>query len=40
MVFTPCHAGITHNNNERAELAYTAAGVNVLLHAAVARANR
>jgi beta-ureidopropionase / N-carbamoyl-L-amino-acid hydrolase len=40
MIFTPCAEGITHNNNERAELAYTAPGVNVLLHAAVARASR
>lgn len=40
MVFTPCVEGITHNNNERAELAYTAPGVNVLLHAVVARADR
>jgi N-carbamoyl-L-amino-acid hydrolase len=40
MIFTPCAEGITHNDNERAELAYTAPGVNALLHAAVARANR
>jgi N-carbamoyl-L-amino-acid hydrolase len=40
MVFTPCAEGITHSNNERAELAYTAPGVNVLLHAVVARADR
>jgi N-carbamoyl-L-amino-acid hydrolase len=40
MIFTPCAEGITHNNNERAELAYTAPGVTVLLHAAVARADR
>jgi N-carbamoyl-L-amino-acid hydrolase len=40
MIFTPCAEGITHNNNERAELAYTAPGVNVLLHAVVARASR
>jgi N-carbamoyl-L-amino-acid hydrolase len=40
MLFTPCAGGITHNNNEHAELAYTAPGVNVLLHAVVARADR
>jgi N-carbamoyl-L-amino-acid hydrolase len=40
MIFTPCAEGITHNHNERADLAYTAPGVNVLLHAVVARANR
>jgi N-carbamoyl-L-amino-acid hydrolase len=40
MIFTPCHEGITHNNNERAELCFTAPGVNVLLHAVAARAGR
>ncbi len=40
MIFTPCQDGITHNNNERAEAGYTVPGVNVLLHAAAARANR
>jgi N-carbamoyl-L-amino-acid hydrolase len=40
MIFTPCVGGITHNNNERAELARTKAGVNVLLNAVVARADR
>ena len=40
MIFTPCVDGITHNNNERAELARTEAGVNVLLNAVLARANR
>jgi beta-ureidopropionase / N-carbamoyl-L-amino-acid hydrolase len=40
VIITPGAEGITHNNNERAELAYTAPGVNVLLHAAVARASR
>jgi N-carbamoyl-L-amino-acid hydrolase len=38
MIFTPCEAGITHNNNERAEAGYTAPGVNVLLHAVAERA--
>ena len=37
---TPCAAGITRNNNERVALAYTAPGVNDLLHAAAARASR
>jgi len=40
MIFTPCEAGITHNNNERAEAGYTAPGVNVLLHAVAERADR
>jgi acetylornithine deacetylase/succinyl-diaminopimelate desuccinylase-like protein len=40
VILTPCAAGIAHNNNERAELAYTAPGVNVLRHAAAARASR
>jgi beta-ureidopropionase / N-carbamoyl-L-amino-acid hydrolase len=40
MIFTPCVGGITHNNNEQAELARTKAGVNVLLNAVVARADR
>lgn len=40
MIFTPCVGGITHNNNEKAELARTKAGVNVLLNAVLARANR
>ncbi len=38
MIFTPCEGGVTHNNNERAEAGYTTPGVNVLLHAAAARA--
>jgi N-carbamoyl-L-amino-acid hydrolase len=40
MIFTPCEGGVTHNKNERAEAGYTTPGVNVLLHAAAARANR
>lgn len=40
MIFTPCVDGITHNNNERAELHRTEAGVNVLLNAVLARADR
>jgi beta-ureidopropionase / N-carbamoyl-L-amino-acid hydrolase len=39
-ICTPGAEGITRTNDERAELAYTAPGVNVLLHAAVARASR
>jgi hypothetical protein len=34
MIVTPCAEGITRNNYERAELAYTAPGVSALLHAA------
>ena len=40
MIFTPCHNGISHNEAEHAELDYTSPGVNVLLHAVLARANR
>ena len=40
MIFTPCRDGISHNEAEHAELDYTVPGVNVLLHAVVARANR
>jgi N-carbamoyl-L-amino-acid hydrolase len=40
MIFTPCRDGISHNEAEHAELGYTAPGVDVLLHAALARANR
>ncbi|MBB4018861.1 N-carbamoyl-L-amino-acid hydrolase [Chelatococcus caeni] len=40
MIFTPCRGGITHNNNEFASREELAPGVNVLLHAAVARADR
>jgi hypothetical protein len=40
VILTPCAAGISHNSNERAALAYTAPGVNDLLHAAAARASR
>jgi hypothetical protein len=39
IILTPCAERITHNN-KRAELAYTAPGLNVLLHAAAARASR
>jgi N-carbamoyl-L-amino-acid hydrolase len=40
MIFTPCKDGITHNNHEFTTMDETAPGVNVLLHAALARANR
>ena len=40
MIFTPCRDGISHNEAEHAELHYTAPGVDVLLHAVLARANR
>jgi N-carbamoyl-L-amino-acid hydrolase len=40
MIFTPCHDGISHNVNENIELARSLPGANLLLNAAVARANR
>src|SRR5262249_54074464 len=40
MIFTPCRDGISHNEAEHAEVDYTVPGVNVLLHAGLARANR
>jgi N-carbamoyl-L-amino-acid hydrolase len=40
MIFTPCRDGISHNEAEHAELDDTVPGVNVLLHAVLARANR
>jgi len=40
MIFTPCHEGISHNVNEAIELARSVPGANLLLNAAVARANR
>jgi beta-ureidopropionase / N-carbamoyl-L-amino-acid hydrolase len=40
MIFTPCKDGISHNEAEDIELAETLPGVNLLLHAALARANR
>lgn len=40
MIFTPCREGITHNNHEHAALEETVPGINVLLHAALRRANR
>ncbi len=40
MIFTPCRDGITHNNRESCEPADFLAGLNILLHAAVERADR
>ncbi len=40
MIFTPCERGISHNEAEHCTLADLAPGVNVLLHAVLARANR
>ncbi|PBB51909.1 MULTISPECIES: Zn-dependent hydrolase [Mesorhizobium] len=40
MVFTPCKDGITHNNNESCEPSDFLAGLNMLLHAVVKRADR
>jgi len=40
MIFTPCRDGITHNEAEDIALEPTLPGVNLLLHAALARANR
>lgn len=40
MIFTPCKDGITHNEAEDIDLASTVPGVNVLLRAVVARADR
>jgi N-carbamoyl-L-amino-acid hydrolase len=40
MIFTPCHEGISHNVKEDVELARSVPGANLLLNAAVARANR
>jgi len=40
MIFTPCRDGVTHNEAEDISLEATLPGVNVLLHAVLARANR
>src|SRR5689334_9138856 len=40
MIFTPCHEGISHNVKEDIELVRSVPGANLLLNAAVARANR
>jgi N-carbamoyl-L-amino-acid hydrolase len=40
MIFTPCFEGISHNVKEAIELTRSVPGANLLLNAAVARANR
>ncbi|MBV0891458.1 Zn-dependent hydrolase [Paracoccus sp. Z118] len=40
MIFTPCRGGITHNNEESCEPEDFRAGLNMLLHAVVRRADR
>lgn len=40
MIFTPCFEGISHNVNENIKLVRSVPGANLLLNAAVARANR
>ena len=40
MIFTPCYEGISHNVKEDIELTRSVPGANLLLNAAVARANR
>ena len=40
MIFTPCRDGISHNTNEAIEFARTLPGANLLLNAALRRANR
>ncbi len=40
MIFTPCKDGITHNNAESCEPEDFVAGLNMLLHAVVQRADR
>ena len=40
MIFTPCKGGITHNNEESCEPEDFLAGLNMLLHAVVQRADR
>jgi N-carbamoyl-L-amino-acid hydrolase len=40
MIFTPCRDGISHNTNEDIERRRTLPGANLLLNAALRRANR
>jgi len=40
MIFTPCENGITHNNEENCTPQDFVAGLNILLHAVVKRADR
>lgn len=39
LIFTPCRDGVTHNEAEHIEPGYTQAGLNVLLHSVLRRAN-
>ena len=38
MVFTPCVGGVSHNESEDIKPAWATAGANVLLHAALEKA--
>ncbi|MGE0095158.1 MAG: M20/M25/M40 family metallo-hydrolase, partial [Alphaproteobacteria bacterium] len=40
LIFTPCKDGISHNESEHTTLEDSVPGVNVLLNAVLARANR
>ncbi len=40
LIFTPCKGGVSHNETEDIDLDRTEPGVNTLLHAVLARANR
>jgi ABC-type dipeptide/oligopeptide/nickel transport system ATPase component len=40
MIFTPCRDGTSHNTNEEVDRALTLPGANLLLNAALKRANR
>jgi N-carbamoyl-L-amino-acid hydrolase len=40
MIFSPCKDGITHNNNEHADLERTVPAANVLANVVLERANR
>jgi beta-ureidopropionase / N-carbamoyl-L-amino-acid hydrolase len=40
LIFTPCRDGVSHNEAEHADRHRTIPGVNVLLHAVIARADR
>jgi len=40
MIFTPCRNGVSHNTNEEIDRARTLPGANLLLNAALKRANR
>ena len=40
MIFTPCRGGVSHNTNEDIDHSRTLAGANLLINAALRRANR